>query len=161
MRLVVDKSRKKHIPSSRNCERIDFNNYIQGGYYSIPQAVKDESLIGRKFVVFDVRYNTENGEHDITKPVVVEYVKWKRWDEWLIDLHTVNDGRLLDCNWYRSIDMCVYDYDNKESALLDYNNQVSNMIKAREKYITDMLQKELGQFDKHFVKRVSYKKEYK
>ena len=32
MRLVVDKSRKKHIPSSRNCERIDFNNYIQGGY---------------------------------------------------------------------------------------------------------------------------------
>ena len=46
MRLVVDKSRKKHIPSSRNCERIDFNNYIQGGYYSIPQAVKDESLIG-------------------------------------------------------------------------------------------------------------------
>lgn len=90
MRLVVDKSRKKHIPSSRNCERIDFNNYIQGGYYSIPQAVKDESLIGRKFVVFDVRYNTENGEHDITKPVVVEYVKWKRWDEWLIDLHSGN-----------------------------------------------------------------------
>ena len=44
MRLVVDKSRKKHIPSSRNCERIDFNNYIQGGYYSIPQAVKDESI---------------------------------------------------------------------------------------------------------------------
>ena len=32
------------------------------------------------------------------------------------------------------------------------------MIKAREKYITSMLQKELGQFDKHFVKRVSYKK---
>ena len=30
MRLVVDKSRKKHIPSSRDCERIDFNNYIQG-----------------------------------------------------------------------------------------------------------------------------------
>ena len=83
MRLVVDKSRKKHIPSSRNCD------------------------------------------------------------------------------WYRSIDMCIYDYDNKESALLDYNNQVSNMIKAREKYITDMLQKELSQFDKHFVKRVSYKKEYK
>ena len=50
MRLVVDKSRKKHIPSSRNCERIDFNNYIQGGYYSIPQAVKDESLIGRNFI---------------------------------------------------------------------------------------------------------------
>ena len=45
--------------------------------------------------------------------------------------------------------------------MLDYNNQVSNMIKAREKYITSMLQKELSQFDKHFVKRVSYKKEYK
>ena len=45
MRLVVDKSRKKHIPSSRICERIDFNDYIQGGYYSIPQAVKDESLL--------------------------------------------------------------------------------------------------------------------
>ena len=57
--------------------------------------------------------------------------------------------------------MCIYDYANKETALLDYNNQVSNMIKAREKYITDMLQKELSQFDKHFVKRVSYKKEYK
>ena len=57
--------------------------------------------------------------------------------------------------------MCIYDYANKETALLDYNNQVSNMIKTREKYITDMLQKELSQFDKHFVKRVSYKKEYK
>ena len=32
IRLVVDKSRKKHIPSSRNYECIDFNNYIQGGY---------------------------------------------------------------------------------------------------------------------------------
>lgn len=72
-----------------------------------------------------------------------------------------NGGHLLDCNWYRSIDICIYDYDNKESAVLDYNNQVSNMIKAREKYITDMLQKELSQFDKHFVKCVSYKKEYK
>ena len=76
-------------------------------------------------------------------------------------IYTVDGGRLLDCNWYRSIDMCIYDYDNKEIAVLDYNNQVVNMIKAREKYITDMLQKELGQFDKHFVKRVSYKKEYK
>ena len=53
MRLVVDKSRKKHIPSSRNCERIDFNNYIQGGYYSIPQAVKDESLNGREVTLWD------------------------------------------------------------------------------------------------------------
>ena len=35
---------------------------------------------------------------------------------------------------------------------------VSNMIKTREKYITDMLQKELGQFDKHFVKCVVIKK---
>ena len=29
MRLVVDKSRKKRIPSSRNCEKIYFNYYIQ------------------------------------------------------------------------------------------------------------------------------------
>ena len=92
---------------------------------------------------------------------LILYVDIKRvptlGDEWLIDLHTVEGGHLLNCDWYRSIDMCIYDYANKETALLDYNNQVTNMIKAREKYITDMLQKELSQFDK----RVSYKKEYK
>ena len=96
---------------------------------------------------------------------LILYVDIKRvptlGDEWLIDLHTVEGGHLLNCDWYRSIDMCIYDYANKETAALDYNNQVSNMIKAREKYITDMLQKELSQFDKYFVKHVSYKKEYK
>ena len=54
----------------------------------------------------------------------------------------------------------------KKSWLISIISQIKPFSKPESELehleiITDMLQKELSQFDKHFVKRVSYKKEYK
>lgn len=158
MRLVLDKRgggviKKPYFQDKY--ERINFHEFLEGGMYSVPQTTKDDSLIGEKYILFDVNFDCTNGSVNIMKPTPVVFERWKRWDEILIDLHIIGtEGRLVNNNWYQSLSACVYKYENKDLALINYNTRIETLLRERRNWLQCMVDKEVSSLEKYLVKRV-------
>ena len=48
-----------------NFDEFDFDNFLDGGEYRIPQVVLDENLVGRSFIVFDRCADNDEFEGEI------------------------------------------------------------------------------------------------
>lgn len=137
-----------------NFDEFDFDNFLDGGEYRIPQVVLDESLVGRSFIVFDYNFDHRIGEVKRTIPTLVTYKKVRSlWGEH-INLLRESDDRLLNNNFYLILENIVYSVENSDLALIDYNNRVETYQRMRKEYLDTEYAKAIKGFDKMFVKKI-------
>lgn len=71
-----------------------------------------------------------------------------------INLLRESDDRLLNNNFYLSLEKIVYSVENSDLAMIDYNNRVETYQRMRKEYLDNECAKAIKGFDKMFVKKI-------
>ena len=122
---------------------FDYNNFESGSLQLIKQHVQDESLVGKKIIIYYLNFDVKTGDVVYIEPKVMEYRWITLFSGRYINLVSVEDSRTQSCNYWDSIKAFVWDYDKQDKALVEYNNKVTEMMKLREEVMNKKTAKEL------------------
>ena len=147
-KVKLKKSKFTPYYNVKVASNFDYNNFKNGDICLIQQHIRNEDIVGKKIVIFYVDFDLKTGDVVYIEPKVMEY----RWIELpigkYINLVSVEDGRMQSCNYWEDIKAFVWDYDDREEAVLRYNEKIGEMIKLREDFMIKKVTKELKDLKK-------------
>lgn len=133
---------------------FDATSFENGGLYRIRQDIKDEFLIGTKFIIYHVDFSLKTGDVYYIQPRLMEYRLINKRHGDYINLVSSERGIVQNCNYWEDIVVNVWSHDQPTEALSDYDRKVTEMIELRKEFMDKRTEKELKGLSKLLSKNL-------